>query len=163
MVRSTTYDKLLFVLSTLGPAEYALNCIYGAISLIEVVDKFFLVLMKLRRYTTNSELSRLFNISELDVYNIFCAWTCFMSLQWREISLWPDHDVVCFFAPDGFKAKFPTTRVIVDGTECLIKKLKLPKVQQSTYSRYKNRNTKKVLVGITPGGLCSYVLCVSCI
>ena len=59
MVRSTTYDKLLFVLSTLGPAEYALNYMYEAISQIEVVDQFFLVLMKLRRYTTNFKLLRL--------------------------------------------------------------------------------------------------------
>ena len=44
-----------------------------------------------------------------------------MSLQWIEVSLWPDCDVVHFFSPDGFKAKF-TTRVIVDGTECPIKK-----------------------------------------
>jgi len=44
-----------------------------------------------------------------------------MSLQWIEVSLWPDCDVV-HFSPDGFKAKFATTRVIVDGTECLIKK-----------------------------------------
>ena len=119
---------------------------YEAISQIEAVDQFFLVLMKLRGYITNFKLSRLFNISESDVYNCFCTWTCFMSLQWRKVSL----DVVRFFAPDGFKAKFPT-RVIVDGTECLIKKPTLPKAQQSTgtYSTYKNRNTMKVLVGIT--------------
>jgi len=45
-----------------------------------------------------------------------------MSLQWIEVYLWPDCYMVHFFAPDGFKAKFTTTRVIVDGTECLIKK-----------------------------------------
>ena len=66
-----TYDKLLFVLSTLGPAEYALNYMYEAISQIEVVDQFFLVLMKLRRYTKNFELLRLFYKFESDVYNIF--------------------------------------------------------------------------------------------
>ena len=43
-----------------------------------------------------------------------------MSLHWIEVPLWPDCDVVHFFTPDGFKAKV-ATRVIVDGTECLIK------------------------------------------
>ena len=51
-IQAWTHDKLLFVLSTLGPAAHALNCMYGAISQIEVVDQFFLVMMKLRRYTT---------------------------------------------------------------------------------------------------------------
>ena len=45
-----------------------------------------------------------------------------MSLQWIELALWPDCDVVDLFAPNGFKAKFTTTRVIVDSTECIIKK-----------------------------------------
>ena len=62
-----TYETLLFVLSTLGPEVHVLNYMYGTISQTEVVDQFFLVLMKLRRYTTNFELSRLFNISD----NIF--------------------------------------------------------------------------------------------
>lgn len=45
----------------------------------------------------------------------------------------------------------------VDGTECPVKKPRMPTAQQSTFSTYKNRNTAKVLVGISPGGLCSYL------
>ena len=45
-----------------------------------------------------------------------------MSLQCIELSPWPDCNVVYFFAPDSFEAKFATTRVIVDSTECIIKK-----------------------------------------
>jgi hypothetical protein len=59
--------------------------------------------------------------------------------------------------PTDFKQKFPKTRIIIDGTECPIKKPKAPKAQQSTYSTYKNRNTIKILVGSTPGGLVNYV------
>ena len=152
-----TFDKFEFVLSTLGPAAHCLTYMYGAIHQILVIDQFFLVLVKLRRYSTNFELSRLFSISESDVYNIFCTWIRFMSVQWREVSIWPDRDMVRFYAPQDFKAKFPSTRVIVDGTECPVQKPKLPHAQQATYSTYKNRNTVKVLVGITPGGLCSYL------
>lgn len=80
-----------------------------------------------------------------------------MSLQWREISIWPPKEMVRFFMPSDFKRKFPTTRLIVDGTECPIQKPKLPTAQQSTFSTYKNRNTVKVLIGATPGGLISYI------
>ena len=62
------------------------------------------------------------------------------------------------FVPKDFKDKFPKTRVIVDGTECPIMKSKQPVAQKDTFSTYKNRNTMKVLVGVIPGGLVSYVL-----
>ena len=54
-----------------------------------------------------------------------------------------------------FFAIFPTTRVIVDGTEISVKKSKPPIAQQSTFSTY--INTVKVLVGSTPGGHLSFV------
>ena len=70
---------------------------------------------------------------------------------------WPSHNLVTFFCPTDFRSKFPSTRVIVDGTECPIQKPKQPLAQQATFSTYKNRNTVKVLVGSTPGGLVSFV------
>jgi hypothetical protein len=58
----------------------------------------------------------------------------------------------------GFKAKFPSTRIIIDGTECPVMKPKSPIAQQATFSTYRNRNTIKLLVGATPGGLVNYRL-----
>ena len=152
-----SYFKVCFVLSTLGPAQDKLTYIYGNIPHISIKDQFFLVLIKLRRYLTNFELSRMFGISEANVYNIVCTWVRFMALQWGELDIWPSRDIVRYFIPTDFKRKFPTTRAIIDGTECPIKRPSLPKAQQSTFSTYKNRNTLKVLVGSTPGGLISYV------
>ena len=119
--------------------------------------QFFIVLMKLRRHTTNFELSKFFNVTEADVYNIFCTWIRFMSLQWREINWWPTRDLVKYHSPVDFRAKYPTTRVIIDGTECPVRQPKRPTAQQSTFSTYKNRNTVKVLIGASPGGLISYI------
>lgn len=153
-----TFAKFIFVLATLGGASYHLNYMYGNVKgNISIVDRFFLVLLKLRKHTTNFELSRLFNISESDAYNIFCTWVRFMSMQWREAPIWGTRDLNRFYAPDGFKDEFPKTRVIIDGTECPVKKPRLPTAQRATYSTYKNRNTVKVLVGISPGGMCNYV------
>lgn len=124
---------------------------------MSVENQFFLTLIKLRRHKTNFELSRLFNISETSVINIWVTWINFMSRQWREIQIWPSQDIVRYFSPQDFRAKFPKTRVIIDGTECPVKKPRSPVAQQSTFSTYKNRNTIKILVGSTPGGLISYV------
>ena len=152
------YGKFCLVLHTLGPAASELQYMYGPVpERVSTEDRFLLVLIKLCKHYTNFELSRLFGLSEADVYNIFCTWVRFMALQWRELPCWVSWDLTRFYAPSDFKRKFPETRVIVDGTECPIKKPKMPAAQQASFSTYKNRNTAKVLVGITPGGLCSYV------
>ena len=152
------YLKFLFVFNTLGPAVYHLCYLYGPVpEHFSVLDRFFLVLIKLRKCYTNFDLSRFFDIPEAVVYNVFCTWVRFMSLQWRELQLWGNRDLIHFYTPTGFKNDFPKTRVIIDGTECPIKKPKLPTAQQATYSTYKNKNTIKVLVGISPGGMCTYV------
>ena len=151
------YAKFKFVLASLGPASNSLSCMYGDVEGIHVEDQFLMVLMKLRRYTTNFELAMMFGVCESQVYNVFCTWIRFMSLQWRELDLWPSRDVVNFFMPSDFRRKFPKTRVVLDGTECPIKTPKLPLAQQATFSTYKNRSTVKVLVGATPSGLVSFV------
>lgn len=152
-----SYTKFMFVLRTLGPAAYCLKYIYFQVDSVSVENQLFMTLMKLRRYTTNFELARFFSVCESTVKNIVHTWIIFMSIQWREVNIWPSKDLVKYFSPSDFKAKFPTTRVIVDGTECSVKKPKAPRAQQATFSSYKNRNTVEILVGSTPGGLVSYV------
>lgn len=154
-----SYLKFLFVLRSLGPAAYCLRYISFQIhkNTVSVENQLFMTLMKLRRYTTNFELSKFFNISESSVKNIVYTWIIFMSKQWREVDIWPCRELVKHFAPADFKNKFPSTRIIVDGTECPVKKPGAPRAQQATFSSYKNRNIVKVLVGSTPGGLVNYI------
>ena len=124
---------------------------------LDARDQFFLTLIKVQQYKCNFELSRIFGICESDVYRIFVTWIRFMSLQWREIDLWPSRDLVKFYSPSDFRVKFPATRALMDGTECPIKKPKAPAAQQIVFSTYKNRCTAKTIIGSTPGGLVSYV------
>ena len=152
-----SFSKFLLVLNTLGPAAYCLNYVYHTVKNVSVPDQFFMVLIKLKRHYTNFELSRMFLVSESTVSNIFLTWILFMSKQWRELKLWPEKDLVHYFAPSKFKKLYPTTRVVIDGTEFPVKKPKSALAQQSTFSTYKNKNTVKSLIGATPGGLVSYV------
>ena len=80
-----------------------------------------------------------------------------MYRQWKRINIWPTRELVSFFMPKDFKSQFPSTRVTIDGMEIPIKKPGKPSAQQVTYSSYKNRNTLKTIVGITPGGLVCHV------
>ena len=152
-----SYQKFIFVLSTLGPAQHELNYYHGVKPSLCVEDQFFMLLIKLRQHKTNFELSRMFRVTESTVTNVFVTWINFIYFEMKEIDWWPSSDCVKYFSPSSFKTKFSNTRVIVDGTECPIMKPKQPVAQQATFSTYKNRNTVKVLVGCTPGGLVSYV------
>ncbi|XP_014677368.1 PREDICTED: uncharacterized protein LOC106817220 [Priapulus caudatus] len=151
------YAKFLFVFQTLGQAAYHLNYFHRVSPSLPVIDQFFLTLVKLRQHMPNFAISRTFAISVNSVTNIFVTWINFMSHEWSELTWWPSQDLVYYFTPSDFRAKFPTTRVILDGTEFPIKKPKNPLLQQATFSTYKNKNMAKVVVGGTPGGLISYV------
>ena len=115
----------------------------------------FLTLVKLHLARKNFELSILFQITAKEVSNVFITWVNFLYFTFKSINWWPSRDLVKFFSPTDFSSKFPSRRVIIDGTEML--KPKFPVLQQSTYSSYKNKITVKILVGITPGGLVSFV------
>ena len=52
---------------------------------------------------------------------------------------------------------WPHTELLLDGTEVPIDRPSNKESQRITFSTYKHRNTVKVLVGSTPGGLISYV------
>lgn len=152
-----TYGKFCMVLNSLGPAAHHLEYYYKIKPRLTIEDQFFLTLIKLRTHPTNQELTIFFGIDCKQVSNIFITWINFMYCQWHEIDWWPSRWMVNYFAPSDFRVKFPKTRVIIDGTEFPIKKPKSPLLQQATFSTYKNRNTMKVVVGATPGGLVSYV------
>ena len=59
--------------------------------------------------------------------------------------------------PRQLKEKYPSTRVIIDATEIFISQPRLPELQQMTFSNYKNHNTFKALVGISPAGAITFV------
>ncbi|XP_070184167.1 uncharacterized protein [Littorina saxatilis] len=138
-----------------------INCLKYAYSkscaCLSVENQFLLMLVKLRQHYPHIELARMFGVSEFTVQNVFVTWVNFCYLQWGEINWWPDRHLVTHFCPTDFKLKFPTTRVIVDATEVRVKQPSNPRAQKASFSTYKHGNTVKVLVGVTPSGLTSYV------
>lgn len=150
-------DVFRDVLFSLGPDAHRLTYYQDVVPQLSVENQLLMVLLKLRHNRPIYELGKTFACTEKMVYALLVTWIRFMSLQWREIDIWPSKDMVRFYSPLDFKKKFPTTRVVVDGAEMPIKKPAVPLGQQVTFSTYKNRNTAKVLVGVTPGGLVSFV------
>ncbi|KAK6165462.1 hypothetical protein SNE40_022386 [Patella caerulea] len=124
-----SYDRFLMILHSLGPAAYRLNYYYHDVRNVSIENQLLLTLVKLRMNWTNFVLADMFEISETTVSNIFITWVNFMYHQWKEIQIWPSRDLVRYFAPSDFQRKFPKTRVIIDGTECPVKKPTLPSKQ----------------------------------
>ncbi|GBM94758.1 hypothetical protein AVEN_66051-1 [Araneus ventricosus] len=59
--------------------------------------------------------------------------------------------------PYIFRLNFPQCRVIIDCTKFVIQKPSDPKAQQLTFNNYKNSNTVKCLIGISPSGGISFI------
>ena len=59
--------------------------------------------------------------------------------------------------PECFRTSYPSTRVIIDCTEFYIQRPSSLSTQSATFSAYKNTNTCKLLVGISPDGAFTFV------
>ena len=154
-----TFCKFLTAFYSLGPNVDRLEYFYSKSCDVPPITCFLIMLVYLRchyRYPI-FELARMFSVSTTTISNVCFTWIKFCAEQWREIDIWPSKKLVDFFCPTDFKEKFPNTRVILDGTEIPINRPSNPSAQRATFSTYKHRNTVKVLVGATPGGLVSYV------
>ena len=59
--------------------------------------------------------------------------------------------------PKEFKERFSSTRVIIDATQFPLGKPSNPDIQAATWSNYKNRNTLRLLVGVSPNGVITFL------
>ena len=77
--------------------------------------------------------------------------------KFKDIPIWPSREAVDDFMPDCFWSMYPQTRCIIDATEIFIQMPSNLSAPQLTFSNYKNHNTLKALVGITPSGAVSFI------
>ena len=76
-------DIFTGVLASLGPAAHKLKYRYATPTL-DIRNQLLLTLVKLRLYITNFQLGRMFEVTQLEVYNTFVTWVKFMSKQWKK-------------------------------------------------------------------------------
>ena len=66
-------------------------------------------------------------------------------------------EVMNKFMPITFRMVYPKTRCLIDATEIFIQMPSNPTAQQLTFSNYKNHNTLRALVAITPSGAVYFI------
>ena len=129
----------------------------GAPRALTPLNEFFVVLCRLRCSMMENDLAYRFGISQPTVCRILITWINFLYFKFKDINLWPSREQINEFMPKVFKNSYPTTRCIIDATEIFIQTPSNPQAQQITYSSYKNHNTLKALVVVTPSGAVSFV------
>ena len=124
---------------------------------LKPMDEFFMCLMRLRLGLQTVDLGFRFGISPSSVSRIFTTWIKFLYFEFKAIDFQPTREQIDRDMPLCFKSKYPTTRLILDATEIPLETPSSLEMQSLTWSAYKNTNTVKGLIGITPAGYISFV------
>ena len=121
-------------------------------------QEFMLVMVKLRLNCASQDLAYRFRISTTTVSRILLKWLTIMDIRLKSLIFWPDRDALQKTMPDCFQASFgKKVAVVIDCFEIFCERPSNLKARASTWSSYKHHNTVKVLIGITPQGMVSFV------
>jgi len=124
-------------------------------------DQLLITLMKLRQNYTHKHLAFLFNICPATVSTITSMWIDILhELLFVGIMLCagiPSRNKNMLNMPKAFDT-FPAARITIDCTEiqCAVSRSSMSE-QSATFSHYKQRNTLKGLIGVSPNAAITFV------
>lgn len=124
---------------------------------LSLIEQFFLTLVRIRLGLPELDVAVRFGISQSSISRITNTWINLMYHNFKSIETFPSWHIVKKYMPESFKKEYPNTRIIIDATEFSIERPSSLLSQACTFSSYKNRNTVKVLIGVTPSGAISFV------
>ena len=120
-------------------------------------QELLMVLSRLRYGLLLEDVTHRFGLSTSHVSRIWITWIAFLYQRLHALPIWPSRQFVDANMPACFKISYPQTHVIIDCTELFIERPSSCRNQSITYSSYKNHNTAKGLIGISPSGYPSFV------
>ncbi|XP_047135308.2 uncharacterized protein LOC101238062 [Hydra vulgaris] len=98
-----------------------------------------------------------FGFSEPTVTRIYRSWLPIITENVKFLIVWPEKHVLRRNLPTSFRKKFYNCVAIIDCMEILIERPFSLHARAQTWSNYKNNNTIKYLIGITPSGGVSFL------
>ncbi|XP_078665089.1 LOW QUALITY PROTEIN: uncharacterized protein LOC144907664 [Branchiostoma floridae x Branchiostoma belcheri] len=127
----------------------------GPIRKCNLLDEFFLVMVRLKVGLFTKDLAIRFGISESTVSRVFTTWINFLSHEIPLLFPTPSQARVRHFMPPQL------TSIQQQGLYWTVLRFlcRFPamKAQSETWSNYKHHNTWKVLVGVSPNGQVTFV------
>ena len=118
--------------------------------------ELLMMLMKLRHNFSELDLVQRFSVNQATVSHIFSTWVLCLYHTFKEINIWPSRVFINTYMPEEFKERFPSILVIIDATEFPLEKPSNSDVQAATWSNYKNHNTLKLLLGVSPNRVTTF-------
>lgn len=139
--------------------EQSINYFAGwRVESISFEDQIFITLMKVRQNYTNLHLAQLFNCSISTIANIVTTFIHVLhSILFTDLmTSIPSRDKNKLSAPSSF-SQFGFCRIVIDCTDIEIATPALMSQQNATYSSYRGMHSFKVIVGVAPNGVITYV------
>lgn len=145
--------------------EYAANfkesiCYYAGwkVESISFEDQIFITLMKLRQNYTNLHLAQLFSCSVATISNIVITLIHVLhGLLFDDLmTTIPSRDKNKLCSPSSFST-YSSCRIVIDCTDIEVATPSLMSQQNATYSSYRGMNSFKVLTGVAPNGVLTFV------
>ena len=124
---------------------------------LPLLEQFLLTLVRLRLGLFDLDLANRFGISQATVSRLSATWINLLYHTLKGIEKFPSCHIVKKYMPETFKKEYPNTRVIIDATEFYVDRPSSLLSQACIFSAHRNKNTVKVLIGITPSGAVSFV------
>lgn len=147
-----TLDVFKLILESIRPGLMAKN------QRITEFQKSLLCLMKLRLNMPFKDLGFRFNLTCTTASMIFRKVIILLEHMFKPLIYWPDREALRSTMPQSFFNVFGNSvAVIIDCFEIAIEKPSNLKARAQTWSSYKNKNTVKYLIAITPQGSISYI------
>lgn len=121
-------------------------------------QEFVATLVKLRLNSQVQDLGYRLGVSSATISRILLKWLTAMDATLGRLIMWPDREALRRTMPECFRASFGTkVAVIIDCFEVFIERPSNLQARASTWSSYKHHNTIKVLLGIAPQGVVTFV------
>lgn len=145
-----TLQVFSLLLNLLPPPKYRCNAMSRE-------DKLCLFLAKLRLGITYSALRAIFAVTATTASNVFRKTLGILSIALKDWVFMPSREIIKLSLPVPFKEDYPNCTLIIDCTEIRTEAPSNPDCQHMLYSHYKGGYTLKVLIGIIPNGMISFI------
>ena len=130
----------------------------SAFSKLTAFQEFMMTMLKLRLNCQLQDLAQRFSVSLSTVSRIILKWLKALYARLKKLIIWPDREALKKTMPVCFQAAFGSkVAVIIDCFEIFIDRPSNLQARAYTWSTYKHHNTAKVLIGITPQGVVSFI------
>lgn len=118
---------------------------------------FFITLMRMRLNLPLCFFAHMFHVSQSTVAEVFNVTLDVMHQTLCRLIVWPGKEQIQISLPMCFRSTLDNCTSVIDCLELYIEKPKNMSDSAQTCSQYKNHDTVKYLISITPQGVISFV------